>query len=49
MGVNEMQVEWNDRMQEVVNAQGIFRQVRAALSVTPYSCVYTINALRISL
>ena len=36
-------------MQEGVNAQGIFRQVRAALSVTPYSCVYVINALRMTL
>ena len=44
-----MQVEWNDRMREEVNAPGIFRQVRAALSVIPYSCVYVINTLRMSL
>ena len=35
-------------MQEGVNAQGIYRQVRATLSVTPNSCVYAINALRMS-
>ena len=36
-------------MQGEVNAQGIFRQVRAALSVILYSCVYAINALRMTL
>ena len=36
-------------MQEGVNAQGIFRQVRAALSVIPYSYVDAINALRMPL
>ena len=41
-----MQVGWNDRMQEEVNTQRIFRQVRTALSVTPYSYVNAINALR---
>ena len=37
-------------MQDAVNALGgIFRQVWAALSVIPYSCVDAINALRMSL
>ena len=49
MGVNAMQVEWNDRMQNTVNALEVFRQVWAALSVIPYSCVNAINALRMSL
>ena len=49
MSVNAMQVEWNDRMQKVVNAQEVFRQFRAALSITPYSCVFAINALRMFL
>ena len=35
-------------MQNAVNALEVFRQVRAALSITPYSCVYAINALRMS-
>ena len=49
MSVNAMQVEWKDRMQKIVNAQEVFRQVRAALSVIPYSCVNATNALRMSL
>ena len=44
-----MQVEWKDRMQKVVNALEVFRQVRAALRTTPYSCMYAINAMRMSL
>ena len=36
-------------MQNAVNTMEVFRQVRAALSVIPYSCVDAINALRMSL
>ena len=50
MDVNAMAggVEWSNAEKSKC-AGGIFRQVRAALSVIPYSCVDAINALRMSL
>ena len=36
-------------MQNAVNALEEFRQVRASLSVIPYSCMDAINAMRMSL
>ena len=42
---------WNRMIgcRNAVNTLEVFRQVRAALSVIPYSCVDALNVLRVSL